>query len=187
MSGVFVTTDWEEVAKRIGNAASARVRRKAVAGTGKEARRDLLPLIAEAYSISKAGLAAKAKSPSPGAVDPVYVLRMNRRLGLSKLRAGARKFSKRKSATAGLLAITQPQATGSKGVDLFRAVKGEQRGEFILPSRRGRKRRKVGGPILRRGFDATPALAARRDQIVEDLARAVAAGIEAAMKGKRGR
>ena len=185
MTGITVTTDWEEVAKRLGEAMSARVRRKAVAETGKEARRDLLPLLADAYSISKAGLGAKAKSPSPGATDPVYTIRMNRRLRLSKLKAGARKFTRRKSATAGLLAITQPQATGSKGVDLFRAVKGEQRGEFILPSRRGRKRRKVGGPILRRGFDATPALAARRDQIVEDLAKNVAKHIEAAMKGKR--
>ena len=187
MTGITVTTDWDEVARRLGAAASSRVRRKAVNAAGSSARRDLLPMLADIYSTSKAGLGAKAKAAGPGSTDPVYTLRMNRQIRLGKLKAGARKFEAKRGSRLGRLKITQPQATGAKGVDVFRATRGEGRGEFILGKSRGRKARRVGGPILRRAFDTNPALAARRDQIIEDLSDAVAKGIEAAMKGKRGR
>ena len=102
-----------------------------------------------------------------------------------KLKAGARKFKARRGATAGLLAITQPQATGAKGRDRFHALRGGGRAEFILPKRGGKRERRVGGPIIRRALDTNPQLRARRDQIVEDLATAVSEGIEDALKGKR--
>ena len=185
MSQVTVTTDWEEIAARIGAAMSSKVRRRAVNTAGAAARKDLLPMLADIYSTSKAGLGAKAKAAAPGAEDPAYTIRLNRRIRLGKLRAGARKFKARRGATAGLLSITQPQASGSKGVDRFHALRGEGgRAEFILKARGGRRERRVGGPVIRRALDTNPALAARRDQIVDDLAKAVAEGIEAALKGR---
>ena len=187
MSEITVTTDWDEVAKRLGAAASSRVRRRAVNRVGAAARKDILPMLADIYSTSKAGLGAKAKAAGPGSTDPIYVLRMNRQIRLGKLKAGARKFEAKRGSRLGRLKITQPQKSGAKGVDVFRATKGEGRGEFILGRSRGRKARRVGGPILRRALDTNPELAARRDEVKEDLAAALAAGIEAALKGKRGR
>ena len=71
-------------------------------------------------------------------------------------------------------------------MDVFRAEKGAQKGEFILAADKGRKARRVGGPILRRALDTNPQLRARRDQIVEDLAAAITREVEAALS-KRGR
>ena len=187
MTGITVTTDWDEVARRLGAAASSRVRRRAVNRVGAAARKDLLPMLAEIYSTSRAGLGAKAKAAAPGAEDPAYVLRLNRQIRLGKLKSGARKFEAKRGSRLGRLKIVQPQATGAKGVDVFRATKGEGRGEFILSKRGGKRERRVGGPILRRALDTNPQLTARRDRITEDLAKAVAEGIEAAMKGKRTR
>ena len=184
MSVITVTTDWDEVAKRLGAAASSRVRRRAVNRVGAAARKDILPMLAGIYSTSKAGLGAKAKAAGPGSTDPIYVLRMNRQIRLGKLKAGARKFEAKRGSRLGRLKLTQPQATGAKGVDLFRVTKGEGRGEFVLGASKGRRSRRVGGPILRRALDTNPALASRRDQILTDLAKAVAEGIEGALKGK---
>ena len=185
MSKITVAADWDEVAKRIGAAASSRVRRRAVNTAGSEARKDLLPMLAEIYSTSRAGLGAKAKAAAPGSDDPIYTLRMNRQIRLGKLKAGARKFEAKRGSRLGKLKIRQPQQSGAPGIDVFRATKGEARGEFILGASRGRKARRVGGPILRRALDTSPALAARRDRITEDLAKAVAKGIEDAIRGKR--
>ena len=161
------------------------MRRRAVNTAGAAARKDLLPMLAEIYSTSRAGLGGRAKAAAPGSDDPIYTLRMNRQIRLGKLKAGARKFEARRGSRLGRLKITQPQKSGAKGVDVFRATKGEGRGEFILSKRGGKRERRVGGPILRRALDTNPALAARRDRIVEDLAEAIIANVEAAMKGKR--
>ena len=185
MSRVEVKTDWELIAKQIGAAMSQRMRRKAVNTAGASARKDLIPMLAEVYSTSRAGLGARAKAAVPGSEDPVYTLRMNRQIRLGKLKSGARRFEKRRNARLRYLKVTQSQRSGAKGIDVFRTSKGDQRGEFALPASRGRKARKVGGPVLRRALDTNPQLRARRDQIVEDLAAAVSEGIEAALKKRR--
>lgn len=187
MSGIDVKINSREIEAVLGRVMAARVRRKAVNEAGSKARRDIPALLASIYSTTKAGIGAKAKAAGPGSTDPIYTLRLNRRIRLGKLKAGARKFKSRRCARQGRLRLTQPQATGAKGVDEFRVTKGEGRGEFILGASRGRKARRVGGPILRRALDTNPELAARRDEVREDLAAALAAGIEAVLSRKRGR
>lgn len=187
MSRIEVEYNSRTVERALGEVMSARVRRKAVAEAGSSARKDLIPMIAEIYGTSRAGLGARAKSPAPGSRDPMYVIRMNRRLRLAKLKAGNRRFTRKRGATAGLLKVVQPQAGGTSGQDWFHAAKGEQRGEFILKARGGRKQRKVGGPIIRRELDTTPALKARVDQIPQDVSEALARQIKAVLsrKGRR--
>ena len=185
MSEITVTTDWDEVARRLGAAMSSRVRRKAVNTAGSKARRDIPALLAEIYSTSKAAVGARGKAAGPGAADPAYRLRLNRQIRLDKLRGSARKFEAKRGSRLGRLKITQPQATGAKGVDVFRATKGEGRGVFVLGASRGRKARRVGGPGV--SLRKNPAIRERRDRIVEDLAKAIAEGMEGALKGKRTR
>ena len=186
MSRVEITADHAElVSRRLGEIMSNRVRRKAVNKAGSEARRDLAPLIAEIYSTSRAGVGARGKAASPGASadDIAYRLRFNRMVRLSKLKASARRFLKGRGPQAGLLAVTQPQPGGSKGRDFFRAHKGEERGEFILKARRGRRERRVGGPIVSL---RQPGIRRRVDRIGADLAQAMLAEMEAALsKGRR--
>ena len=105
MTGITVATDWEEIAKRIGAAASARVRRKAVNEAGSKARKDLVPMLAEIYQTSRTGIGAKAKAAAPGSDDPTYTLRMNRQIRLGKLKAGARRFEKRRNQRLGYLKL----------------------------------------------------------------------------------
>ena len=184
MSGINVEFNSREIEAALGRVMAARVRRKAVNEAGSKARRDIPALLAEIYSTTKAGIGAKAKAAGPGSTDPVYRLRLNRQIRLGRLKSGARKFKAKRGARLGKLKLTQPQQSGARGVDVFLASRGEQRGEFILGASRGRKARRVGGPILRRALDTNPELAARRDEVREDLAAALAAGIEAALKGK---
>lgn len=187
MSRLEITADHAElVSRRLGEIMSNRVRRKAVNKAGSEARRDLAPLIAEIYSTSRASVGARGKAASPGASadDIAYRLRFNRMVRLSKLKASARRFLKGRGPHAvGLLAVTQPQPGGSKGRDFFRAHKGEERGEFILKARRGRRERRVGGPIVSLRH---PGIRRRVDRIGQDLAQAMLAEMEAALsKGRR--
>ena len=156
MSNISVTTDWDEIAAKIGEEMSSRVRRKAVNAAGSAARRDLPALIAEAYSTSKAGVGARGKAATPGSTDPVYRLNLNRQIRLGRLKSGARKFQKKRNQRLGYLRVVQPQRSGSKGVDVFRAERGDAKAEYILPAGKGRKARRVGGPRLRRALDTNP-------------------------------
>ena len=182
MSGINVEFNSREIEAALGRVMAARVRRKAVNEAGATARRDLSALIADTYRTSKAGVGARGKAAGPGSTDPIYVLRVGRRIRLGKLKAGARKFESKRGERLGRLKLTQPQKSGAKGVDVFRATKGEGRGEFILGASKGRKARRVGGPSV--SLRKNPAIRARRDRIVADLAKAVAEGIEGALKGK---
>ena len=186
MSGINVQFNSREIEAALGRIMAARVRRKAVNEAGATARRDLSALIADTYRTSKAGVGARGKAAGPGATNPIYVLRVNRRIRLGKLKAGARRFEKKRGATLGLLRLTQPQKSGQPGETPFVAAKGEGgRGVFNLPSSKGRKSRRVGGPSV--SLRKNPAIRARRERIVEDLAKALAEGMEGAMKGKRTR
>ena len=177
MSRVTITAiDAELLARKIGGAAAARVRRKAVNEAGKGARKDLPPLIAEAYSTSRAGVGAKGRAASPGSEDPIYTLRLNRKIRLAKLKASARTFKARRSEREGTLTIAQ----GPSGRDRFRALRGEGRGEFILPARAGRKRRRLGGVPISLKKDRR--IAKRRERIGEDLRDALMAAMEESLK-----
>lgn len=174
----------ELIAARLKRAAETRVRRKAVNRAGSEARRDLPAILAEIYGTTRPGIGPRGKAASPGAEDPAYVLRINRKVKVAKLRATNRRFVRRRRNPLGLLTIKQPQATGAVGSDLFAAIKGEGRGQFILPARGGRRRRAVGGvPISLR---KNPVVAARVHRIGADLAQALMQEMEAALS-KRGR
>lgn len=174
------------IAARLGRTMELRTRRKAVNEAGASARRDLVPMLAALYSTSRAGIGGRGKAAAPGSDDPRYVLRVNRQIRLGKLKAAARRFAKGRGPHAlGLLAVKQPQPSGAPGRDLFRARKGEERGEFILPARRGLRKRKAGGPVI--SLHRNPAIRARREQIVEDLAAAMTRQIEAALSKGRTR
>ena len=183
MSGIDVEFNSREIEAALGRVMAARTRRRAVNEAGSKARRDIPALLAEIYSTSKSAVGARGKAAGPGSTDPVYTLRLNRRIRLGKLKAGARKFESKRGERLGRLALTQPQKSGAKGVDVFRATKGEGRGEFILGASKGRRSRRVGGPSV--SLRKNPAIRARRERIVEDLAKAVAEGIEGAIRGKR--
>ena len=179
MTRVVITADHSElIARKLGEVASQRVRRKAVNEAGKGARKELPELIASAYHTSKAGVGAKGKAAAPGAEDPIYRLILNRRIRIARLKASARQFKAKRGDLRGRLKLKQ----GAKTTH-FRAEKGEGRGEFVLPENRfrARKARKLGGvPIsLRRGE-----IGKRRERIVEDLAGALMREMEAALKGR---
>ena len=71
MSRVTITADHAElIARKLGEVASRRVRRKAVNEAGKAARKDLPELIAAAYHTTKTGVGAKGRAAAPGAEDP---------------------------------------------------------------------------------------------------------------------
>ena len=181
MTRVVITADHAELINRkLGEVASKRVRRRAVNEAGASARRELPALIAAVYHTSKSAVGARGKAAAPGAENPTYTLRLNRRVRLGKLRAGARVFKAKRGQRIGRLKLKQ----GAKTTH-FRAEKGEGRGEFILPARLGKKRRRVGGvPVSLR---KNPLVRARVDQIGEDLGREMAAAIEAVLSRKRGR
>ena len=170
------------IARKLGELAEARVRRKAVTDAGSKARRELPGIVASIYNTSKAALEAKGQAPPPGAADPLYRLRMNRHIRIAKLKASSRRFKGRKGG-AGRLRLVQPQATGAPGVDWFRAVKGERPGQFVLPARGSKRRRFLGGvPVSLR---KNPAITARVDQIGDDLAEAIAARMQEVLKRRR--
>ena len=177
MTRVVITADHAELINRkLGEVASKRVRRRAVNEAGASARRELPALIAAVYHTSKSAVGARGKAAAPGAENPTYTLRLNRRVRLGKLRAGARVFKAKRGQRIGRLKLKQATKTSH-----FAAEK-EGRGEFVLPARLGKKRRRVGGvPIsLRRGE-----IGKRREQIVEDLAAGLVSAMEAALKGRR--
>ena len=168
------------LAARLGKAMSKRTRRAAVNEVGKGVRKDLPALIAEAYSTSRAAVGARGKAAAPGSEDPRYTLRLRRKIRLSRLKPGARKFQTRRSEREGLLTLKQ----GPTKVSRFRARKGEARGEFILPGRPGRRERRLGGvPIsLHRG-----AIGRRRERIGRDVTEALIRHVEAALAKRTGR
>ena len=182
MTRVVITADHAElVSRKIAAAGAARVRRKAVNEAGKSARKELPGLIAEVYATSRAGVGPRGKAAAPGAEDPRYTLTLRRKIPLSKLKASARKFKAkgRGAERLGLVAIKQ----GPSGTDRFRARKGAGRGEFILPSRAGRRERRLGGVPISLQKDSR--ISARRDQIAKDLVEALQRNMEAALKGRR--
>ena len=181
MTRVVITADHAElVSRRLGEAMAAKVRRRAVNAAGKAARKDLPALIAEHYDTSRAAVGPKGRAASPGHADPRYVLTLNRAVAVGKLKARSRRFQLKHGGRLGLLRIKQPS-----GHTFFRAMKGENKGEFVLPENRfrARKARKLGGvPIsLRRGE-----IGKRREQIAVDLGNALMREMEAALS-KRGR
>ncbi|MDD9991486.1 MAG: hypothetical protein OXP75_06785 [Rhodospirillales bacterium] len=185
MSSVQIVGDHAEVVSRkLAQVWQARVARKAVTAAGSAARKDLPALIAEVYSTSKGAVGARGKAPSPGAeLDAIaYRLTMNRRIRIAKLRASARKFRRRRKDPLGLLRVVQPQESGERGADYFRAAKGDQPGVFRLPRRGSRPARRVGGvPVSLR---KNPVITRRIDRIGEDLSRALVAEMEKALKGR---
>ena len=180
MSRVTIDINSRQMEAALARVAAARTARKALTAAGSSARKDLRPLIAEMYSTSMAGAAVRGKAPAPGGdIDRLaYTIRVRRKIKLEKLRASARKFRRRRRDPLGLLRIAQPQPTGSRGADLFRARRGEQKGEFVLPGRTGRRQRLVGGvPVsLHKG-----AVGRRVERIGEDLVQAMLTEMQAAL------
>ena len=178
MSRVTITADHAElIARKIGEVASARVRRKAVNEAGKSARKELPELIASTYHTSKAGVGARGKAAAPGAEDPIYRLLLNRSIRIARLKASARQFKAPRGRRTGLLKLKQGAKTSR-----FRVEKGAGRGEFLLPENRfrARKARRLGGvPISLR---KDPGIKRRREQIGEDLAAGLVSAMEAVLK-----
>ena len=178
MSRVTITADHAElIARKLGEVASKRVRRKAVNEAGKGARKELPELIAAAYHTTKAAAGAKGKAAAPGAEDPIYRLILNRRIRIARLKASARQFKAKRGQRTGRLNLKQ----GAKTTH-FRAEKGANRGEFILPADRfrARKARRLGGvPVSLR---KDPTIKRRREQIGEDLAAGLVSAMEAVLK-----
>ena len=182
MSGIDVKINSREIEAALGRVMAARTRRKAVNEAGAKARRDIPALLAELYSTSKSAVGARGKAAGPGSTDPVYTLRVNRRIRLGKLKAGARKFESKRGERLGRLKLTQPQKSGAKGVDVFRATKAKGGANSSWgQARAGALAASAGRPCRSARI---PAIRERRDRIVEDLAKAVAEGIEGAIRGK---
>ena len=178
MSRVTITASHSElIARKIGEVASQRVRRRAVNQAGASARKELPELIAGVYSTTKAGVGAKGKAAAPGADDPIYRLILNRRIRIARLKANARAFKAKRGQRTGRLRLKQ----GAKTTH-FRAEKGAGRGEFVLPANRfrARKRRKLGGVPISLSKD--PTIKRRREQIAVDLGSALLREMEAALK-----
>ena len=178
MTRVVITADHAElIARKLGEVASQRVRRKAVNEAGKSARKELPELIASTYHTSKAGVGARGKAAAPGAEDPIYRLLLNRSIRIARLKASARAFKAKRGQRIGRLKLKQGAKTSHFGVE-----KGAGRGEFLLPENRfrSRKARRLGGvPISLR---KDPAVKRRREQIGEDLAAGLVSAMEAVLK-----
>ena len=178
MSRVTITANHAElIARKLSEAASARVRRKAVNEAGKSARKELPELIAGVYHTTKTGVGAKGRAAQPGAEDPIYTLIMNRRIRIARLKASARAFKAKRGQRTGRLKLKQGAKTSH-----FRVEKGAGRGEFILPENRfrARKARRLGGvPVSLR---KDPTIKRRREQIGEDLAAGLVSAMEAVLK-----
>ncbi|MDE0379648.1 MAG: hypothetical protein OXI20_10445 [Rhodospirillales bacterium] len=185
--------DAERLARRLKEASQARIFRRAINKAGSEARKDILPMLAEIYGFRapRRAIDATARAAPPGAeIDRMaYMIRLRREVRIASLRADSRKFrrtaKRRARLRAGLLEITQPQASGERGVDRFRAVAGKEKGQFVLLPREGRRARRVRGPVIRRMLDTTPALRRRRDRVVDDLAANLMVELQKALKGAR--
>ena len=178
MSRVTITADHAElIARKLSEAASQRVRRRAVNAAGKSARKELPGLIAGVFHSTKTGVGARGKAAQPGAGDPIYRLILNRRIRIARLKASARQFKAKRGQRTGRLKLRQ----GAKTTH-FRAEKGAGRGEFVLPENRfrARKARRLGGVPISLSRD--PGIKRRREQIGEDLAAGLVSAMEAVLK-----
>ena len=144
MSRVTITADHAElIARKLGEVASARVRRRAVNEAGKSARKELPELIASTYHTSKAGVGARGKAAAPGAEDPIYRLLLNRSIRIARLKASARQFKAPRGRRTGLLKLKQGAKTSR-----FRVEKGA--GPWRIPPSRKPLPRTQGAALGRR-------------------------------------
>ena len=111
MTGITITSkDAERIARSfkdlIGPRGLDRIRRKAVNSIGSSLRKQTRIIGPAIFGTSLAALMIKGKAAAPGSDNPRYVLRMARKIPVSKLRAKNRKIKRRRGRAS--LTLTLP-------------------------------------------------------------------------------
>ena len=124
MTGIVISSrDAERIARAfndlIGPKGLDRIRRKAVNEVGARVRKQTRIIGPEIYNTSQASLKVQGKAASPGSDNPSYRLSMAATIPVSKLRARARKVTRRRGRAS--LSILLPN--GDKIA--FRSVRRE--------------------------------------------------------------
>ena len=121
MTGITITSkDAERIARSfkdlIGPRGLDRIRRKAVNSVGSSLRKQTRIIAPAIFGTSLAALMIKGKAAAPGSNNPRYVLRMAKKIPVSKLRAKNRKITRRRGRAS--LTLTLP---GGKKI-VFRSI-----------------------------------------------------------------
>ncbi len=185
MSRITISSsDAEKLAKSfndlIGPKGLDRIRRKSVNAVGADIRKKTRIIGPVIYSTSATALKVQGKAASPGTDNPAYRLSMATTIPVSKLKAKARKLTRRRGRAS--LSILLPG--GNKIA--FRSVRRE--GPIIRLLAAGPlAERSLGGVFTnpKVAFERHPELKQLRRDAGKDLAEAVATQITAHLKERR--
>ena len=156
---------------------------KAANMTGIDLRKEVPVILAEEVMTSKAAISPKAKAAHSSQTNPSYVLRMNRRIPLNKLKPAARLFKRRRGKPGGRLILRQ--ADGSRDIfNAFSLGKGRNR-RLKLAETSSLPERFVGGPVISSKFRNTPRARQRVDRVPRDLAAHFEEAFGDMIRGKR--
>ena len=187
MAYITITTrDADRIAKKFNDLIRPKgllaIRRKAVNTVGASIRKRTRAVGPVVYSTSAAALMVQGKAASPGSDDPRYALRMAAAVPVGRLKASARKVTKRRGGAS--LTLTLP---GGKKI-AFRSIHREGRRFRLLRA----------GPLVERGVggvstnadrafgnEGYPELQRLRRLGEKELPLIVSALIEAHMRGRR--
>ena len=180
MTGITITSkDAERIAKSFsdlfGPKGLDRIRRKAVNTVGSSLRKQTRIIGPVIIGTSAAALTVQGKAASPGSDNPRYVLRMARKIPVSKVKASRRKITRRRGRAS--LKLTLPG--GDKIV--FRSIHRDG-ASFRLLRAGPLPERALGGIYTNaaRAFskDGYPELYELRQGAEKDLVRAVSEGLK---------
>ena len=175
---------FKKLAKALDGTPARRASIKGVNEAGKSLRRDAAPLIIDnVVSTSKAALGMKARAASEkrtGKNAMAYEIRFRGAVPVSKLRASARKFKKKKGSDSGRLSLKFPGA----GDVAFQSAKKAGRG-FTLNKAGDLPERGVGDVGFRTRFRNSRQLKHRLAQAGKEAMAAVEKELLKALGAKR--
>ena len=181
---VISSPDAERIAKSfaglIGPKGLNRIRRKAVNAVGSSVRKQTRIIGPEIYSTSATALKVQGKAASPGSDNPAYRLSMATTIPVSKLRAKARKLTRRRGRASLKLLLPNGDKLAFRSVrregPIFRLLKAGPLAE-----------RSLGGVFTnaRTAFERQPELKQLRRDAEKALPEAVARQINDHLKRRR--